>query len=713
MRVAAGLIGLASVQLSQVSPHPQVRASVVIPHVPGVVIVDVGSGDDLAHAIAVQDDGKIVVAGKNRETGAALERTNFAAVRLNGDGTIDTGFGAGGKTLVPVGTPSGDDPAAGAQDVLVMADGTIVMGGTAWCARGRGSGGTCATPTKWDQVGVGLTVNGQPDHAFGPGGVRTTSSDPGEAYGPQASVSDFGLGLAATRDGPLLGGFSLDPGQTGDRDTTISCLFEGCAFGGGDFEGCSLFVADLSGDHGDPAQDGPDEIGTMIPDGNGFLAVGGDGAFYEVDRFRSSVNCASTSANPLDAPYVGGDLVPGSVQHAYGAVVLGGGTYLVSGSSGDAEKPSVRDFSLTRFVTRQGQPGGDVCDGLPTCLQVDPEFRAIPGDPSSAVRHTPFFVGETGPWDAVPYGMVRQPDGDVVLAGAALLPHDLSRPGTPKDFHHDFALARYDTEGRLDPFFGDLATVRTDVTGSGGEDQIRDVAIQPDAPGSTEPKIVVAGFVDVDDSQSATSYRFAIARYDLDGTLDETFGRPAACPGFEGDPRRQVVGTPDADVLAGTARDEIVCGLGGDDRVSGGGGDDELSGGGGNDRLEGMAGDDELLGGMGSDTAVFSTATGPLTINLAARTASGLGADTLRLIENVTAGPKADAITGNAGRNVLDAQGGADVVRAGGGDDALLGGTGQDELFGQGGDDTFDGGPGSDVCIQGAGTGSESSCERP
>jgi uncharacterized delta-60 repeat protein len=57
----------------------------------GVTAVDLGSFET-PRAVAIQADGKIVVAG---ETDCATARC-FAAMRLNRDGTVDAGFGAGG-----------------------------------------------------------------------------------------------------------------------------------------------------------------------------------------------------------------------------------------------------------------------------------------------------------------------------------------------------------------------------------------------------------------------------------------------------------------------------------------------------------------------------------------------------------------------------------------------------------------------------------------
>lgn len=86
------------------------------------------------------------------------------------------------------------------------------------------------------------------------------------------------------------------------------------------------------------------------------------------------------------------------------------------------------------------------------------------------------------------------------------------------------------------------------------------------------------------------------------GTItDDDAKPPPKCPGFEGDPRPQLVGTEGADSLTGTGANEIVCGLGGNDVLRGGGGKDLVLGGGGNDRLAGRGGKDVLKGQAGND----------------------------------------------------------------------------------------------------------------
>jgi uncharacterized delta-60 repeat protein len=94
-----------------------------------------------------------------------------------------------------------------------------------------------------------------------------------------------------------------------------------------------------------------------------------------------------------------------------------------------------------------------------------------------------------------------QADGRIVAAGFA---------HTNDSIISDFALARYDTSGALDPTFGAGGRVRTDF--GGRFDEALAVAVQPDG------RIVVAG-----NSSDASGSDMAVARYNSDGTLDLSF----------------------------------------------------------------------------------------------------------------------------------------------------------------------------------------------
>lgn len=93
----------------------------------GKVTTSVSVGDDSAEAVAIQPDGKIVVAGDSwTETGW----DGIDVVRYEPDGSIDTAFGTGGVATVEFtdGSPGGGDGAGG---VAIQSDGKIVVAGDA------------------------------------------------------------------------------------------------------------------------------------------------------------------------------------------------------------------------------------------------------------------------------------------------------------------------------------------------------------------------------------------------------------------------------------------------------------------------------------------------------------------------------------------------------------------------------------------------------
>ena len=85
----------------------------------GTVLTPVGTSGDYAYDVALQSDGKIVVAGH----AGIGSRNNFAVVRYNTDGTLDTSFGSDGKVTTPLFDTDG------AHAVAIQADGKIVAAG--------------------------------------------------------------------------------------------------------------------------------------------------------------------------------------------------------------------------------------------------------------------------------------------------------------------------------------------------------------------------------------------------------------------------------------------------------------------------------------------------------------------------------------------------------------------------------------------------------
>ena len=89
----------------------------------GTVLTDFGgSANDLAAAIAIQPDGKIIVAGRSIANGS----TDFALARYKKNGALDKSFNSTGTVLTDFGGSGGDDEAFG---VAVQWDGKIVAAG--------------------------------------------------------------------------------------------------------------------------------------------------------------------------------------------------------------------------------------------------------------------------------------------------------------------------------------------------------------------------------------------------------------------------------------------------------------------------------------------------------------------------------------------------------------------------------------------------------
>ncbi len=89
----------------------------------GKVITAIGAGNDLAGSMVIQPDGKIIVTG-NSHNGS---NHDFATVRYNTDGSLDTGFGTGGKITEDFGI--GNDYGT---SVALLQDGKIVVSGTVY-----------------------------------------------------------------------------------------------------------------------------------------------------------------------------------------------------------------------------------------------------------------------------------------------------------------------------------------------------------------------------------------------------------------------------------------------------------------------------------------------------------------------------------------------------------------------------------------------------
>jgi uncharacterized delta-60 repeat protein len=144
----------------------------------GIVTTAIGAYHDEAYSVAVQSDGKIIAAGRSSDS--TNSNAGFALVRYNADGSLDTTFGTGGKVTTAIGT--GNDYA---NSVAIQSGGKIVAAGHSY----NGS--------NYDFALVRYNADGSLDTTFGTSGKVTTAIGTGDDYANSIAVQSGGKIVAA------------------------------------------------------------------------------------------------------------------------------------------------------------------------------------------------------------------------------------------------------------------------------------------------------------------------------------------------------------------------------------------------------------------------------------------------------------------------------------------------------------------------------------
>ena len=180
----------------------------------------IGAGNDRANAVALQPDGKIVMAGACSTGGLS---NDFCLARLNGDGTLDASFtGSGGlasgRFMLPMG--QGDDIAYA---LTLQPDGKIIVAGA------------CQNGANYDFCIARLNPNGSRDSSFGgPGGAGN-----GLFLLPMGASDDWAAAVTVQPGGKiLLAGFCYNVSDYDfcvarlNVDGTLDATFVGAAGNG-------------------------------------------------------------------------------------------------------------------------------------------------------------------------------------------------------------------------------------------------------------------------------------------------------------------------------------------------------------------------------------------------------------------------------------------------------------------------------------------------
>ncbi|MCG3155068.1 MAG: hypothetical protein DKINENOH_01670 [bacterium] len=523
----------------------------------GIVITDFSMSHDTGYDVALQADGKIIVTGS-----VWSSRSSFGLARYNSDGSPDNSFGSNGKLVTSFG-PSGGAIAHG---VVVQTDGRIVVAGEM-------SAGSSSTR---DLALARYNGDGSLDSGFGVGGKVTTDYGATENYGYGVGLQSDGKIVVAGqyftnqfRYRTLIARYntegSLDTGFDGDglvqpsfgavegaaRSIAIQSddkiLVAGSVDGGLFTTGEDFLLARLNNDGSlDPSLDGDGWVATdfvgpnydyatevvISPSDGKIVAVGYTVAVWPIDFAVARYNRDGS----LDAGFGVDGRVTTDIRTSFDcaarAVVQNDGKIVVAGYTYTSSYPANADFALVRYHTDGSLDpsfgtGGKVTtdfygDGdFATDIALQGDGKVVVGgytatsswryvmarynsngslDPSFGVNGKVMTVFDFG-YDLA-YALALQPDGKILIAGQAHI----------DNYHDGFGLARYNSDGTLDVSFDGDGKLISDF-GLHNE-QVNALALQPDG------KIVAAGH---GSSNDATYQNFLVARYNADGSLDVSF----------------------------------------------------------------------------------------------------------------------------------------------------------------------------------------------
>ncbi|HTE06907.1 MAG TPA: delta-60 repeat domain-containing protein [Planctomycetota bacterium] len=363
----------------------------------GKAMFDFQQSTDIAHAVAVQPDGKLVIAGLTY-TDNDYSKEDFALLRLQPDGTPDASFGVGGRVTT-------DFPglAAVVSSVVVQPDGKLLVAGGAFPL----------VTFLGDFKLARYNPDGSLDEGFGAGGIVTTSFPGQGSYAFALALQPDGRILAAGTDFVNFSG-----GASSDTDFALArYLPDGTpdsSFGNG-----GTVVTDIAGFD--------DDVFSVLlqPDGR-IVAVGSARTLATHYDFAAARYLPDGT---LDASFgTGGtvrtDFGNNDFDRAHAACLQPDGKLLAAGFTifnGGLSQP----FALARYGT----------DGT-----LDSSFD---GDGKLLI--------DFGSFSQAAHALLAQPDGKLVVVGFA----------DTESSDSDFLLARCDGSGALDASFGVGGKVRT------------------------------------------------------------------------------------------------------------------------------------------------------------------------------------------------------------------------------------------------------------
>lgn len=431
--------------------------------------------NDFAKSVAIQSDGKIIAGGR---TGAG----NFTLVRYHSNGRLDETFGSDGIVISDLGSFSS------LESIAIQNDGKILAAG--WANVG----------TYPDIMVVRYDTDGNPDTGFGTDGVATI-------YGE--TTSDYLHSIVIQEDGKI-----VVAGQTNVFGNNDFLLIRFDAVGSLDNTfGTSGMVISQS-----PTS--TDRINSVKLQSDGKIIAAGYSDFNGTNDFTLARYNANGSVDiTFGTNGVVLNPVPISHEKINSILILEDDKIVASGIT---DYYGNSDIVVTRYNANGSLDNAFGTSGLvitrtdqseitySVLLQPDNkivvagetnEFFGIIRYNSDGTVDTTFGTGDitsppVGSGCDAGLSAAIQRNGKIVAAGYSFNGMD-----------NDFALVRFNIDGKLDNSFGTNGIVTTDISSS--DEEGRSVAIQEDE------KIVVAG---------TNGTHFIVVRYLSTGEPDNTFG---------------------------------------------------------------------------------------------------------------------------------------------------------------------------------------------
>ncbi len=415
----------------------------------GVVITTIGSSDDIARSIAIQNDGKIVVAGYSNNG----NDYDFAVVRYNLNGTLDNSFGSEGIVTTDLsGTGLNDQ----AYSIAIQNDEKIVVAG----ASGSGTN---------DFAIVRYNPNGFRDNTFGTNGIVITHT---------ASIYDYALSIAIQRDEKIvLGGYSFNGT---DNDFALARYNSN---GSIDTSFGNLGIAITA------IGTGYDEIWSIIPlpqnDGSDRILAAG----YSLNGNNYDFTLARYNPD-------------GKLDKSFGKFgKTGSGTGIITFPIGEgndicfsaAIHRDNNDSTISRIFLSGYSDTDSINNFATACFNLS-------GEKDTTFGENGFAVTAIGTSECEINSLAIQPDNKIVTAGYLWNESEFA-----------FSIARYNVDGSLDNTFGMNGIVNFSI--GHDNDRAYSVAIQNDG------KLVAAGT-----STTGGIADFALVRFNENGTVDNSFG---------------------------------------------------------------------------------------------------------------------------------------------------------------------------------------------